>query len=298
MAATWQRLGDAAGTAGVGISRIRIDPGRLSTPPHSHSASEEIVFVLGGDGLSWQDGSVYQVRAGDCIVHVADREEHTLRAGSAGLDVLVFGTRHATELGWLPRSNAVRLGWPWVEGRTDDPWDIEAQVEPLEFGDPSDRPSTIVGLQDCPEFPEEIHSKSLGEEAGSVRTGLNWLELKAGEHSSLPHCHSTEEEAFVILDGEGTLELWPSPLAAERGAVREDVPVRAGHVVARPPATRIGHRLTAGAGGMTLLAYGTREPGDIAYHPRSNKLFFRGLGVIGRIEHLAHGEGESEERDA
>jgi uncharacterized cupin superfamily protein len=185
-----------------------------------------------------------------------------------------------------------------VEGRTDDPWDIEAQVEPLEFGDPSDRPSTIVGLQDCPEFPEEIHSKSLGEEAGSVRTGLNWLELKAGEHSSLPHCHSTEEEAFVILDGEGTLELWPSPLAAERGAVREDVPVRAGHVVARPPATRIGHRLTAGAGGMTLLAYGTREPGDIAYHPRSNELFFRGLGVIGRIEHLAHGEGESEERDA
>ena len=55
MAATWQRLGDAAGTKTVGVSRIRIDPGRLPTPPHSHGRSEEIFFVLGGSGLAWQD---------------------------------------------------------------------------------------------------------------------------------------------------------------------------------------------------------------------------------------------------
>jgi uncharacterized cupin superfamily protein len=101
MAAVWQRLGDAAGTVGVGVNRIQIDPGRLSTPPHSHSASEEIFFVLAGNGLSWQDGEVFEVRAGDCIVHVADHEEHTLRAGPDGLDVLVFGTRHHTEIAWL-----------------------------------------------------------------------------------------------------------------------------------------------------------------------------------------------------
>ena len=82
MAGDWQRLGDAAGTERVGVNRIRIEPGRLSTPPHSHGASEEIFFVLGGSGLSWQDEQVYEVGPGDCIVHQADHEEHTLRGGA------------------------------------------------------------------------------------------------------------------------------------------------------------------------------------------------------------------------
>ena len=38
--------------------------------------------MLGGSGLSWQDEQVYELRPGDCIVHLADHEEHTLRAGS------------------------------------------------------------------------------------------------------------------------------------------------------------------------------------------------------------------------
>src|SRR5690242_9674831 len=99
MGATLQRLGDAAGTRGVGVNRIRVKPGRLSTPPHSHTRSEEIFFVLAGGGLLWQDEEVCEVRAGDTIVHVADREEHTLLAGPEGLDVLVYGTRHAAEYG-------------------------------------------------------------------------------------------------------------------------------------------------------------------------------------------------------
>ena len=64
MAASWQRLGDAVGCTTIGVNRVRIDPGRLSTPPHSHGASEEIVFVLGGSGFSWQDEQVYELRPG------------------------------------------------------------------------------------------------------------------------------------------------------------------------------------------------------------------------------------------
>jgi uncharacterized cupin superfamily protein len=289
MAATWQRLGDAAGTVGVGVNRVRIEPGRLSTPPHSHGTSEEIVFVLGGSGYSWQDDQVYELRPGDCIVHIADREEHTLRGGPEGLDVLLYGTRHPTELGWLPRSRAIRLGWPWVEGRTDDPWEVEAQAKPLMFGDPAPRPANIVNVDDV---PDDGGLRQLAAAAGSVRTGLNRLQLAPGARSSPPHCHSAEEEAFVILGGDGVLELWPSPVAAERGVTREDVPVRAGHVVARPPATKVGHSFRAGDSGMTLLAYGTREPNDIAYYPRSRKIYWRGLGLIGRVEHLAYGDGE------
>ena len=76
----------------------------------------------------------------------------------------------------------------------------------------------------------------------------------------MPHCHSEEEEIFVILEGEGTLELWPSPVRAGTGAEREDIPVRAGHVVARPPGTRVSHCFRAGPNGMTMLIYGTRKP--------------------------------------
>jgi len=291
MAATWRLLGRAAGTVGVGVNRVRIEPGRLSTPPHSHSVSEEIFFVLAGTGQSWQDETVYDVRAGDCIVHVADREEHTLRGGPDGLDVLVFGTRHGSEFGWLPRSGAMRFGWPWVEGRTDDPWEIEATSEPLDFSTISPRPPTIVNVDECPDYPEEIHSKELAGTAGSVRAGLNWLELRAGQHSSVPHCHSLEEEIFVVLDGTGTLELWPAPRSDAR---RENVAIRAGHVVARPPGTRVGHRVAAGPDGMTVLVYGTREPNDISYYPRSGKVFLRGVGVLGRIEQLDYLDGEED----
>ena len=55
-------------------------------------------------------------------------------------------------------------------------------------------------------------------------------------------------------------------------------------MIARPPGTRIAHFIKAGANGMTCLVYGTREPNDICYYPRSNKIGFRGVGVLGRIE--------------
>jgi len=283
MAATWQRLGNAAGTEGVGLSRIRIDPGRLSTPPHSHGASEEIFFVLGGSGLSWQDDVAYDVRPNDCIVHVADHEEHTLLGGPDGLDVLVFGTRHPTEIGWLPRSRAIRIGWPWVEGRTDDPWDIEAQSEPLSFEAVSPRPKNIVNVDELDDYPGDPGSKALAEEAGSVRAGLSWTRRPAGEELMPPHCHSAEEEIFVVLAGGGTLELWPSPRKGGEPTLYE---LRPGHVVARPPGTGISHCLRAGNDGMDVLTYGTREPNDIAYKPRSGKIMIRGVGVIGRIQQL------------
>ncbi len=293
MAANWQRLGDAAGAKGIGVNRVRIEPGRLSTPPHSHGRSEEIFFVLGGSGLSWQDEKVCEVRAGDTIVHVANREEHTLRGGPEGLDYLVFGTRHPVEYGWLPRSNAVRLSWPWVEGRTDDPWDVEAEIGELEFAEPGERPPNVVAFDDLP-FDED-GDKVLAAAAGSERSGLNWVRREAGRRGCPPHCHSLEAEAFVVLEGGGTLELWPAPAAAARGAQRESHEVRPGSVVARPPASRIGHSLVAGPDGITYLAYGTREPNDIVHYQRSNKVYFRGVGLMTRLEHLDYGDGEPDD---
>jgi uncharacterized cupin superfamily protein len=62
--------------------------------------------------------------------------------------------------------------------------------------------------------------------------------------------------------------------------------------VSCPAATREAHAFRAGEGGLTLLAYGTREPNDITYFPRSGKISFRGVGVMGRIEPAGYWDGE------
>jgi uncharacterized cupin superfamily protein len=99
--------------------------------------------------------------------------------------------------------------------------------------------------------------------------------------SAPQHCHSVEEEIFVILDGEGVLVL-----------DEEETPVSSGHVVSRPAATGVSHMFRAGDAGLTYLAYGTRDPADVCYYPRSNKIAFRGVGVIARLERLEYWDGE------
>jgi uncharacterized cupin superfamily protein len=292
MDATWQRLGDAAGTRTVGVNRVRVEPGKLPTPPHSHGASEEIYFVLAGSGLAWQDGEVHEVRPLDCVIHRADEMEHTFVAGPDGLEYLVFGTRHPTEIGWLPRSRAIRFGWPWVEGRDDDPWDVEATVDPLEVGEPAPRPPNISNVDEVE--LETVRHQTFAyftRDEATRLAGLGWEKLPAGHRGSVPHCHSAEEEVFVILEGTATLELWPND-----GEV-ETTPLRAGHVVARPPGTRVSHSFRAGPDGVTMLVYGTRDPNDMCWYTRSRKIAWRGLGVIGRIETLEYFDGEPLEDD-
>ena len=61
---------------------------------------------------------------------------------------------------------------------------------------------------------------------------------------------------------------------------------RSSNVPGGPAGTRIAHAFRGGADGLTLLAYGTRDPNDIAYYPRSRKISWRGVGVIARVEHV------------
>ncbi|MBA3384885.1 MAG: cupin domain-containing protein [Actinobacteria bacterium] len=281
-------LGQAAGTRDVGVTRARVRPGKQSSPVHVEVAEEEIFFVLGGTGLSWQDGETFEIRAGDCIVHRVGEEAHTLIGGSDGLDVLAFGERSTPTITWLPRPRVVRAGVS-LEVPPIDPWALEAAQGELELRAPSSRRANIVNVDSV----EGKHGwLPLGSAAGSIRTGLKHVTVPAGQLHAPPHCHSAEEEIFVVLEGDGALELTPSPKALDDGAQPETHPVRAGHVISRLPGTRIAHALRAGPTGLTVLAYGTRDPNDITYYPRSNKIFFRGVGLIARVDHLVYEAGE------
>jgi len=286
---TWTQLARAAGSDRINMNRIRIASGRRSTPLHSES-DEEIFFVLSGSGLSWQregdQDATFAIRAGDCLVHLAGREAHTLVAGEVGLDVLAFGVGPHPALAYFPRLNVIRVGPAIVDVDGRHQWDLEGALSDPDLPPPGPRPSRIVNAEEVE--PEQwgrgdvsVETRDLGVSAGSNRTGINYNRVASGKLSAPPHCHSVEEELFVILEGEGVCILGD-----------EEYPVRQGHVVARPASSRVPHAFRGGEVGLAMLAYGTRDPNDICYYPRSDKIYFRGVGLMTRVPRLDYWDGE------
>ena len=86
---------------------------------------------------------------------------------------------------------------------------------------------------------------------------------------------------FVVLDGDGVVVLGDEAARGSRGIGR------------RAAARDRGRALfEAGDAGLTFLAYGTRDPSDMCWYPDSNKVAFRGLKVIARVEPLDYWDGE------
>ncbi|MBA3376469.1 MAG: cupin domain-containing protein [Actinobacteria bacterium] len=287
IAGTWHSL-TGRDSRTIGVKRIRVDPGMWSTPLHLEGAEEEIFYVLAGSGVSvqWEGDETlgYEVGMGDCLVHLPLDNAHTLHAGDEGIDVLAFGQRtYAAGVTWLPRAGVAWLGETWapVGAEEDHPWAREAAAGPPEIGETSPRPPTIVNVDDVEAVDRDgatvgRRTRNLGRAAGSLQTGLRIAEVLPGKLNAPPHCHSAEEEIFVVLEGEGDLLLWEEDGVAEH-------PVRTGSVVARPPGSGVAHAFRAGEQGMRVLMYGTRDPNDICYYPRSGKVYFTGLGVIARL---------------
>jgi uncharacterized cupin superfamily protein len=277
---TWFDLGSAAGSREVGVQRIRVEPGAWSTPAHVEHGEEEIFYVLGGSGVSWQDpgpgeAATFEVGPGDCLVHVANGELHTLNAGPNGLDVLAFGERARGQGAWLARSGVAWVGVTWASvGEEPSPWKREAAAGAPELtAAPSPRPATIVNADAVAAETRDGATvarsrRDLATAAGSVRTGLKRVAVQPGKLGVAPHCHSAEEEIFVVLEGSGTFH-----------ADEEVHEVRAGHAVSRRPGTGVPHWFTPGHEGMTHLAYGTREPNDIVYYPESGEVLLCGVGI-------------------
>jgi uncharacterized cupin superfamily protein len=285
ISALWTDLGTAAGTDRAGVKRIELEPGEQPTPAHVHGEAEEIFYVLSGSGVTWMDGKTYEIRAGDCILHKNGHEAHTLRAGGDGLDVLAFGPREYTSTATWPRAGLALLITGVAEIDSElHPWDREP---PIDWPEPEpERPPTIVNVADveAKDHGGTRRRRDLGRAVGSRWTGIKHVEAEPGTLTAVPHCHGAEEEIFVVLDGEGTLELY-------RGDEIESTPVRRGSVVARPPGTGVAHTFRAGAGVLTLLAWGTREPNDSTWYPRSNKLLVGGR-IMFRVEEIDYWDGE------
>jgi uncharacterized cupin superfamily protein len=276
-----RRLGAAAGAREIGASRWRIAEGDACSPPHTHPDEEEIFFVLDGAGFAWHDGRSFPISAGDVLVFPPDGPAHTIVGGP--IDVIAFGSGSPTGLCWLPRSNTMWIGSTWLPLGSPPPFEAEAELGALALGevvDPADeRPPWIVGITDVEGMPitrgrTDQTVTDLGAAGGSRASGLKHVIIAPGAYGNPPHCHSAEEELFVVLDGTGVLELH------EHGTVVQ-WPLRRGSVVARPCATGVAHAFRADDGSaLTLLAYGQRDPRDTCFYPLDNSIRLQGLGRL------------------
>jgi len=275
-----RRLGEGAGARRIGASLYAVRAGARHMPVHVHGDEEEIFFVLAGSGIGYElegqdpEGAahVYPIAAGDTIAHRAGERPHTRLAGDAGLELIAFGSGSDTSITFLPRAGVMWCGPRWVPVDGPHPFRAERNAGPLAppAVDPAaPRPAHVVALADVDAAAvRDGEVRALGRAAGAVKSGLNHVTLPPGARGAPPHCHTLEEELFVVLDGGGTLTLGDA-----------EHPLRAGDVIARPPATGVCHALTAGPDGLTYLAFGTREAGDAVYYPEAGTVRLRGLGV-------------------
>ena len=251
---------------------------------HQHGSEEEIFFVLAGSGLAWIDGAVHEIGAGDTIVYLAGgpvshRDRRRRRAVRARL---------RREPRPAARAPAARRAWSAAAGSGSRPRATtrsSARRPPARSScpTPTPRPPCSVALEDVELDADEVGEVDTAERDVARAAGLGAHRACATTSSRRaalncpPHWHAAEHELFVVLDGGGTLLLYDN-----QGELAEEHALRPGHCVSCPAGMRLAHALRAGEHGMTYLAYGTRDTGEIVYYPRSKKAW---LGrVLVRLE--------------
>jgi uncharacterized cupin superfamily protein len=96
-------LGRATGMTRVGVSLIRIPPGKESFIPHAHAIQEEFVFILEGAGEVVLDGVAHAVGPGDFVGFPTDGVVHSLKSlGPGDLVYLTGGESTAVEVADMP----------------------------------------------------------------------------------------------------------------------------------------------------------------------------------------------------
>jgi uncharacterized cupin superfamily protein len=102
---------------------------------------------------------------------------------------------------------------------------------------------------------------AIGRPLGMQRMGCGVVVLEPGKRAWPHHEHYGQEEAFIILDGEGTIRYGDS-----------EFPVKSGDVIFTPPGKGTAHQIvnTSNAS-LRYLALSTTEDPELCYYPDSGK---------------------------
>ena len=193
------------------------------------------------------------LREGSVYLHRPFDPPPALRAGPDGLEIVHLGPRRP------PRA-----------------WD-----------EPHPGPR-VCHVDDC-ELYQDSHDRVdltehlIADELGSEHSGIGLVRLAPGKRGYPLHTHTAEDERYVVLDGSGVAILDD-----------EEHPVARGSVVDTPTSLlpHVARAFRAGDDGLVYLAWGEREPGDIAWQRESGKILIRGARTIFRPERLDYWDGE------
>ena len=138
-----------AGSHDVGVSRIRVEPGAWSTPAHVEHGEEEIFYVLGGSGLSWQDegpGQPPTTRSARATASSTSPSASCTRSarGPTASTSWRSASGRSGRGAWLPRAGMAWVGVTWTNvGEEPSPWEREAAAGSPDLpADVSRRPAT------------------------------------------------------------------------------------------------------------------------------------------------------------
>ncbi len=101
---TWQQpLSRIAGLERIGVTRVRIPPGKESFVYHSHQREEEFLYILSGRGIAEIDDEEFEVSAGDFMGFPTPSAAHHLRNPfDEDLVYLMGGERREVEIADFP----------------------------------------------------------------------------------------------------------------------------------------------------------------------------------------------------
>jgi uncharacterized cupin superfamily protein len=129
-----KNLGQATGAVGIGCSYYELAPGKTAFPAHWHSALEEAIFVLEGEGTVRLGERRVPVRAGDWITHLTgpDHAHQLENTSPETLRYLCFSTKERVEVVGYPDSG--KVGVSAGPGGASPPWHRALYLQSSQVG--------------------------------------------------------------------------------------------------------------------------------------------------------------------
>ena len=104
-----QRVGMHVGAQRLGYSFFTVPPGKAAFPYHTHSGNEEMIYVIGGEGILRFSNEEITVSAGTVVACPpgSNYPHQLINTGAAELHYLVVSTMEYPDLSEYPDSNKV-----------------------------------------------------------------------------------------------------------------------------------------------------------------------------------------------
>jgi uncharacterized cupin superfamily protein len=104
-----KRVGMKIGAKRLGYSFYKVPPGKTAFPYHTHTGNEEMIYVLGGNGVLRLGQEELDVRAGSVVACLpgSDSSHQLINTGKDDLHYLVVSTMEFPDITQYPDSNKI-----------------------------------------------------------------------------------------------------------------------------------------------------------------------------------------------